>query len=198
MKPPIHTHTQRGPWDILIAHPPCTFLTASSAVRLFSHDGTVKDLERERKGEEAKEFFLSFLGADCKRICVENPTPLKHFKLPAYSQAIEPYYFGEPWKKRTCLWLKGLPYLKPTNIVEPKGLWVGSTSGRHKGTGRIKSCYTLKSNRDQKTRSKTFTGIAQAMADQWGIEQYEIQLSLFEKGEEIEHLSNRSADSGNH
>lgn len=157
-----------GPWDLLIAHPPCTFLTSSSAIRLFNHDGTIKDQEREQKGWNAKKLFLAFLSADCERICVENPTPLKHFQLPRYTQVIEPYFFGDPWKKRTCLWLKGLPQLVATDMVEPKGLWVGSTSGRNKSTGRIKSCYTLSSNRDSKKRSKTFPGIANAMADQWG------------------------------
>ena len=108
------------------------------------------------------------LQADCPHIAVENPVPLRYYSLPRYSQIIEPYQFGDPWKKRTCLWLKGLPPLQATDIVEPKGLWVGSTSGRNKSTGRIKSAYTLKSNRDQRTRAKTFPGIARAMAEQWG------------------------------
>lgn len=78
--------------------------------------------------------------------------------------------FGDPWKKRTCLWLRGLPYLVKTNVVEPKGLWVGSTSGRDGCTGRIKTGYTLSPHRDAKTRAKTFPGIAKAMAEQWGKE----------------------------
>ena len=155
-------------WDLIIAHPPCTYLTASSAIRLFSPDHQIKDPAREAKGWEAREFFMAMLEADCPRIAVENPVPLKHFKLPCYSQIIEPYMFGDPWKKRTCLWLKGLPELTPTNIVEPKGLWVGSTSGRNKSSGRIKSIYTLHSNRDPQIRAKTFPGIARAMAEQWG------------------------------
>ena len=77
--------------------------------------------------------------------------------------------FGDPWKKRTCLWLVNLPPLEPSNVVEPLGIWVGSTSGRRAATGRIKSGYVLASHRDQKTRSKTFPGIAEAMAEQWGI-----------------------------
>ena len=88
--------------------------------------------------------------------------------MPEYSQIIEPYMFGDPWKKRTCLWLRNVPPLVPTEIVKPKGLWVGSASGRNLGTGRVKSGYTLKSNRDSKTRAKTFPGIARAMAEQWG------------------------------
>lgn len=154
-------------WDMIIAHPPCTYLTASSAIRLFNPDHTVKDQDREKKGWEAREFFMKLYNADCPRIAVENPCPLRHFQLPPYSQIIEPFMFGDPWRKRTCLWLKGLPPLQPTNIVEPKGLWVGSTSGRNKSSGRIKSIYTLSSNRNSKTRAKTFPGIARAMAEQW-------------------------------
>lgn len=155
-------------WDLLIAHPPCTFLTAASAVRLFDPDHTIKNLEREEKGWKAKAFFLKLLNCGIDRIAIENPCPLKHFELPRYSQITEPYLFGDPWKKRTCLWLVNLPELKPTNIVEPLGLWVGSTSSRKGSTARIKSGYILNSKRDQKSRSKTFPGIAKAMAEQWG------------------------------
>lgn len=157
-----------GKWDMLIAHPPCTYLTSASAVRLFSKDHTVKDMGRESKGWEARRFFLRILSCGVPRIAVENPCPLSYFNLPKYSQIIEPYMFGHEWKKRTCLWLVNLPQLQPTDIVKPLGLWVGSTSGRNAGTGRIKSGYQLASHRDQKTRSKTFPGIAAAMAEQWG------------------------------
>lgn len=75
---------------------------------------------------------------------------------------------ADPWKKRTCLWLKGLPDLVSTNIVEPLGLWVGSTSKRRGSTSRVKPHYILHSKRDSKTRSKSFPGIARAMAEQWG------------------------------
>lgn len=154
-------------WDLVIAHPPCTYLTAASAVRLFNHDHTIKDNERLKAGWSAKEFFMKFYNAPVPRVCVENPAPLRLFNLPSYSQIIEPYMFGDPWKKRTCLWLRGLPNLVSTDLVEPLGLWVGSTSGRF-GTGRVKSSYTLASHRSQKMRSKTFPGIASAMAEQWG------------------------------
>lgn len=157
-----------GKWDMLIAHPPCTYLTAASAVRLFNKDHTVKDWERERKGWEARRLFLQMLCSGVEKIAVENPCPLRWFGLPEYSQIVEPYMFGDPWKKRTCLWLRNVPPLVPTEIVKPEGLWVGSTSGRNLGTGRVKSDYTLKSNRDSKTRAKTFPGIARAMAEQWG------------------------------
>lgn len=155
-------------WELLIAHPPCTYLSSCSAVCLFNADHTVKDLARERKGWEAKEFFLALLRCGVERIAVENPAPLRHFGLPRYDQIIEPYMFGDPWRKRTCLWLRGLPPLRPTNTVEPMGLWVGSTSRRREASRKVQSKYLLKSNRDSKIRAKTFQGIAAAMAAQWG------------------------------
>ena len=152
-------------WDMIIAHPPCTYLTAAGAVRLFNHDGTVKDADRFSCGIKAAQFFMTFLDSDCPKIAVENPVPLKCFGLPGYDQIIEPYQFGEPWRKRTCLWLKGLQPLMATQIVGPLGLWVGSTSARRDPA--IKQRYELHSDRNPKRRSKTFPGIARAMAEQW-------------------------------
>lgn len=166
-------HTIDGKWDLLIAHPPCTYLTCASAIRLFNKDGTIKDYNRYKLGTEAAVFFYSFLYADCDHICVENPVPLKCFGLPRYDQVIEPYMFGEPWKKRTCLWLRGLPKLQPTDTVEPKGLWIGSTSGQRDNT--IYKRYEYTSKRNQRERSRTFIGIAKAIAKQFGgyVEAYE-------------------------
>lgn len=152
-------------WDMILAFPPCTYLTAAGAVRLFNQNGGIKDADRYKKGIKAAEFFRSFLNANCPKIAVENPVMLKCFNLPKYDQIIEPYMFGDPWKKRTCLWLKGLPDLRPTNIVKPKGLWVGSTSANRDPS--IYTRYALHSNRDPKRRAKTFPGIARAMAEQW-------------------------------
>lgn len=151
-------------WDLIIAHPPCTYLSSVGASRLFNATHQVKNAEREREGWKARDFFQLILDAECDKICVENPAPLKHFKLPKYTQIIEPYQFGHPWKKRTCLWLKGLPPLVPTEIVEPTGCWVIEGGG---STCRVK----LKSGnaaKSAKERSKTFLGIARAMAEQWG------------------------------
>lgn len=150
-----------GRWDLIIAHPPCTYLSAASAVRLFNKDHEIKDWARYAKMEDAAKFFKSFLNADAPRICVENPVPLKIAGLPKYSQVIEPYWFGEPWKKRTCLWLKNLPPLEPTNMVEPKGYWIGA-HGVDKAPNGASETF-----RDHKTRSKTFIGIAEAMSEQW-------------------------------
>ena len=153
-------------WDMIIAHPPCTYLTAAGAVRLFNKDHTIADPARYEKGVEAARFFMAFYEADCPRIAVENPVPMKCFGLPPYTQILEPYMFGDPWRKRTCLWLRGLPPLIPMEApVKPLGLWVGSTSARRDPT--IRERYILHSNRDQKRRSKTFPGIARAMAIQW-------------------------------
>lgn len=157
-----------GKWDLLIAHPPCTYLTASSAVRLYGKNHEIKDPDRDAKGWAAKDFLMQLYTADIPLVAVENPAPLHRYGPPQYTQIIEPYMYGDPWKKRTCLWLRGLPPLAATNVVEPLGLWVGSTSARAVGTGRIKSTYTLPSHRDPRIRSKTFPGIAEAMAEQWG------------------------------
>lgn len=157
-------HTIHGKWDMIIAHPPCTFLSSVGASRLFSADHSIKDRERERRGWAAREFFMQIMGADCDHICVENPAPMKYFKLPPYTQIIEPYMFGDPWKKRTCLWLKELPQLTPTDIVEPAGCWTVSGGGE---TCRIR-LRGGKSANSAKARSKTFPGIARAMAARWG------------------------------
>ena len=153
-------------WDMILAFPPCTYLTRAGAVRLYGKDHKIKDHERDEKGYAAAEFFKKFLDADCPKISVENPIPLKRYGLPPYSQVVEPYMFGHPWRKRTCLWLRGLPPLMATDVVVPEGLWVGSTSGRKDGT--IYTRYKLASKRDGKTRAKTFPGLAKAMAEQWG------------------------------
>ena len=118
--------------------------------------------ERYAKALEAKEFFMKFLNADCPRICVENPMPLSIMQLPKPDCIIRPYEFGEPYTKRTYLWLKGLPPLMPTcNYIGHTRPWVDSSGGKgRKGQRGIAH--------SQKDRSKTFPGIAKAMAEQWG------------------------------
>lgn len=133
--------------DLLIAHPPCTYLAKSSAVRLYGSDHQIKDMRRYEQGILARDFFLWCLSRRCL-VAVENPNPLRVYELPKWDQIIEPYYFGEYYSKRTFLWLRGLPPLKFTKIVRPRAQWVMST-------------------RNQDKRSKTFDGIASAMADCW-------------------------------
>lgn len=149
-------------WDMIIAHPPCTYLTNAGARHLWK--GHQLNQERYEKGLEAKEFFMAFLNADCPRIAVENPIPSKVFELPKYTQTVQPYEYGHPYTKKTCFWLKGLDPLVPTNIVEPEATWCpsGSYSGKHGDKHR--GMFT----KDRaKNRSKTFPGIAKAMAEQW-------------------------------
>ena len=155
--------TIEGKWDLIIAHPPCTYLTKAGSNRLII-DGELQEA-RYKKGLEAKKFFMRILDADCKRVAVENPIPLKLFGLPAYSHIIQPYYFGNPYWKTTCLWLKGLPPLFATGLCIPIGKWVNSTDHRKK---KKNDDWAKSGQRTAKDRSKTFPGIARAMAEQWG------------------------------
>lgn len=152
-------------WDILIAHPPCTYLSNAGACRLYPRKGQL-DYERYKKGIEGKEFFLQFLNADIPHICVENPIPSKVFELPEYTQIIQPYEYGHPYTKKTCLWLKGLAPLTPTKVVEPIGPWIcGNVDIWKKQAAKG---VVIGKEKDKKHRSKTFEGVAKAMAEQWG------------------------------
>jgi hypothetical protein len=155
----IHTVLK---WNMIIAFPPCTYLTNAGARHLWKNHEL--NQERYEKGLEAKEFFMMFYNADCERIAIENPTPSRIYELPERSQVIQPYMFGHPFTKRTQLWLKGLPPLLPTNLVEPERTWCpsGSYSGKHGDKHR--GMFTTDR---AKNRSKTFPGIAKAMAEQW-------------------------------
>ena len=157
-------------WDLMIAHPPCTYLSNAGSLHLFK--GKKLNQERYLKGLEAKEFFMKLLNAPIAKICVENPIQATIFKIPKYTQIIQPYMFGDEASKKTCLWLKGLPNLQPTKIVGT-GEWVyfKSKDGKQK---RLQKWYhealtKSKSAEERRTlRSKTFLGIAKAMAEQWG------------------------------
>lgn len=149
-------HYINGRWDMIIAHPPCTFLSNAGARHLYK--GGVLQQNRLKKGLEAKQFFMNFINANCDKIAVENPIPSTVFGLPKYTQTIQPYEYGHPFKKKTCLWLKNLPKLKPTNLILEK---CEST--------KIAGNWYNKGGKDrQKNRAKTFEGIARAMAEQWG------------------------------
>lgn len=152
-------------WDLIIAHPPCTYMSGAGACRMYPKAGQI-DQERFAKAMEAKEFFMKILTADCQKICVENPRPLKCVELPPPSQSIQPYEYGEPWSKLTYLWLKGLPPLFPTEIVQDYKPYVSCGTSRNKGN-KDKSGMSRRGGA-QKVRSKTFPGIARAMAEQWG------------------------------
>jgi hypothetical protein len=143
-------------WDMMIAHPPCTYLTNAGARHLYPKGKL--DEKRKRLGLRAADFFYQLWDARfIHKRCIENPTPSKIFGLPPCNQIIQPFMFGHPVSKRTQLWIDGVPLLKPTNLVPS----IESTklAGNWFNKGGIDR---------QKNRSKTFQGIADAMADQWG------------------------------
>ena len=149
-------------WDLIVAHPPCTYMANSGAVRM--RVGGVIQTERFEKAMKAREFFMRFYECDCPRVAIENPTPMKLIGLPQYDQVIQPYEFGHPYSKRTCLWIKGLPPLMPTDLMAFHEPYVnGGCKDAHGNYRRFQG----RKERDAKTRSKTFPGIARAMAEQW-------------------------------
>ncbi len=158
-------HKIEGKWDMIIAFPPCTYMSNAGACRMFPKKGQI-DPERFAKAMQAKEFFMAFYNADCERISIENPVPLSVVGLPEKTQFIQPYHFGHPYTKKTYLWLKGLPKLTPTDIVEPVGPYVCGNSEIWKKQAAKGIVYGKE--KSAKHRSKTFPGIAKAMADQWG------------------------------
>lgn len=155
-------HVIIGQWDMIIAFPPCTYISNAGACRLYPKKGQL-DIERYKKGLEGKAFFLKILNADCRKIAVENPVHSKVFKMPKFTQEIQPYQFGHPYSKKTRLWLKGLPLLQATDILTEYTPFLPSGTGR-----KIKEKYGAKEcAHNGYDRSKTFPGIAKAMASQW-------------------------------
>ena len=167
-------HFVPGKWDMILAFPPCTHLALSGA----------KHFEKKRadgRQREGIEFFCQFLNADCDKIAIENPAGImsggkyilthypelaNRYNIPVpETQRIQPWMFGDPYEKTTCLWLKGLPELKATNPVEPEPRHITS-SGKSLPAWYNNSSIRMKGNR-QTVRSKTFPGIAKAMAEQW-------------------------------
>lgn len=159
-------HKINGSWDLLIAHPPCTYLTVTGNRWFNVEKYGNKALKRMEYREKAIEFFMKFVNADCERIAVENPIGYMSTAYRKPNQIIHPYMFGDPERKATCLWLKGLRLLKPTNIVEPHIIRYkngkGTDSAWHVETWKLPPIERAK------IRSKTFPGIAKAMAKQWG------------------------------
>ena len=142
-------------WDLMIAHSPSTYLSNAGA-RFLYPQGKLND-DRLRLGLKAKMLFMELYTAPIDKICIENPIPSTVFGLPIYDQVIQPYYFGDTYQKKTCLWLKNLPplvYDKPD--TKPQSTKIAGNWFNKGGKER------------QKNRSKTFQGIANAMADQWG------------------------------
>lgn len=157
------THTINGKWDMIIAFPPCTYLSNAGACRLYPKKGQL-NIERYKKGLEGKAFFLKFLNADCPRIAVENPVSSRIFEMPQHTQEIQPYQFGHPVSKKTRLWLRGLPPLVPTDIVQCEAPYLPAGTSR-KDTSKYGRAF--RTGKDAIQRAKTFHGIAKAMAEQW-------------------------------
>ena len=156
-------HTIDGKWDLLIAHPPCTYLTLAGN-KWFKPEYKNRFPDRVKQRENAVNFFMMFANADCKRVAIENPVCIMSSRWRKPDQYIEPYYFGEPEKKKTGLWLKGLPKLVSTNIVAP--IIIQCKSGAREPRWHMETMKLMPKER-AKQRSKTFPGIAKAMAEQW-------------------------------
>lgn len=156
----LHTELSQNRWDMIIAFPPCTHL-CSSGQRWFTEGRKPRKLQ-----DEAKAFFMIFVNADCERIAIENPIGVMSTYYRKPDQIINPYEFGSTECKKTCLWLKGLPKLIATQIIPKEQrtneLWRGHFNGK---------CYAWHDPECAKLRSKTFPGIAEAMATQWGKEE---------------------------
>lgn len=157
-------HTIKGQWDLIIAHPPCTYL-ALSGNRWFKPEYKDRFPNRQQQREKAVKFFMQIVNADCEHIAIENPVCIMSTRYRKPDQYIEPYMFGHQEKKKTGLWLKNLPLLQATNKVEPK--IIKCKSGVNEPEWHMKTMY-LPTDLRRKERSKTFPGIANAMAEQWG------------------------------
>lgn len=148
-------HTQYSHWDMVIAHPPCTKTSNAGARHLWS--GGHLNLTRYYEGMCGKALFMAIWKCECNKVVIENPTPSLIFEFPKHSQVIQPYEYGHPVTKRTLLWVRGVPLLTPTNIVYP-------TQSCHDAH----TWFSMGGKKRQRNRSKTFPGIAKAMAQQWG------------------------------
>lgn len=166
------THTQPGRWDLIIAHPPCTYLSGAGNGYLNVEKYGSKAIQRKRDQSDAAEFFMKFINADCEKIAVENPVGYmnSHYRKP--DQIIEPYYFATDnqdkinyHRKKTCLWLKNLePLERTSDLSAPQPTYRDKTTGKARYyTDAIPgSCKNTR-----KRRSKTFPGVARAMANAW-------------------------------
>jgi len=158
-------------WDLMIAHPPCTYLAVSGACWMYNKDGTVNQ-ERLKNQNEALNFVRQLMDAPIERIVIENPVSVISSKIRKPDQIIHPWQFGHEASKTTCLWLKNLPKLVPTNIVGKGEFfeWVCKKTGKKKRQLLwFKDARSAKTSEERRTiRSRTFLGIANAMADQWG------------------------------
>lgn len=158
-------------WDLMIAHPPCTYLSVSGAKHLYNKDGS-PNIERHENQRKALDFVYKLMMSNIPRIAIENPISVISSKLRKPDQIIQPYWFGDSVSKSTCLWLKDLPKLTPTNIVGKGEFkeWIDKNGKiKRQAMWYYDALQQAKSPEERRTlRSKTFQGIADAMANQWG------------------------------
>ena len=148
----------RDKWDMVLAFPPCTHIAVSGA-RWFA------EKRKDGRQREGIDFFMQFVNCDCEKVAIENPVGIMSTVWRRPDQIIQPYQFGDPFTKKTCLWLKGVPKLMPTEIVSP-GIQIKYKSGRSMPQWYA-DAWKLPPRERAKLRSKTFLGIARAMAEQW-------------------------------
>ena len=161
-------HEIDGRWDLVIAHPPCTYLSNAGACRLYKEKG-VLDLDRYVLGLKGKEFFMRFWYYGYYgygKIVIENPVPSKVFDLPKHTNCIQPYEYGDGYSKKTYLWEFGVTPLMPKYMGDKFIPYV--SCGTSKNKGNSEKAGVSRSGGASRVRSKTFTGIAEAMAEQWG------------------------------
>ena len=166
-------HRIDGKWDLIIAHPPCTYLTVAGNRWFDETKYGDKAKQRQKDRYEAIVFFMQMICANADRVAVENPIGIMNTAYRKADQIIQPFMFGHPYSKATCLWLKNLNPLLPTQWVEPERIHSKGRTGGYSGN----SWYVTDENgkilswndpRTAQARSKTFEGIAKAMAEQWG------------------------------
>lgn len=162
-------HEISGKWDMIIAFPPCTYLTVTGN-RWYNYEKYGdKAIQRMLDRNDAIKFFMTIANADCDKIAIENPIGIMSTQWRKPDQIIQPYQYGDAYEKRTCLWLKGLPRLLPTKIVEIPDR-IQFKSGKTMAKWYVEAGNLSKEQRSL-VRSKTFPGIAKAMATQWGSEE---------------------------
>lgn len=160
------THEVNGKWDMIIAFPPCTYLTVTGNRWFNVERYGEKALKRIEDRKDAIKFFLSFANADCDKVAIENPVGVMSSEWRKPNQIINPWQFGDPFEKKTCVWLKGLPNLEATDVVEiPERKQFASGKSM---PAWYADAFSLPKEERAKLRSKTFPGIARAMAEQWG------------------------------
>lgn len=170
-------HYIDGKWDLMIAHPPCTYLSVSGAKWFYHPDDKEIPIEKRRPHpkfpnrakdkDDAAEFFLKLANANIKHIAIENPVGVMNTKYRKPDQIVQPYHFGDEASKTTCLWLKNLPNLESTDIVS-RGEYIEFKSGKKIPKWYSDGLTKTKTAEDRRTwRSKTFPGFAKAMAQQW-------------------------------